>query len=127
MAPIFDYSSPEIDSFLTMFDAADHTPTLVAEAALDSVFVSPVSIQNIKNEGFVKIFPTLTLDGHIFIQPRGNVQINRVQVWNSSGQIVWDKPFSNSNEPLQLPQSRGVYFVSVQTNKGRILEKVVRN
>ncbi len=41
MAPIFAFSSPEIDSFRTMFDAADHSPTLIAEACLWIRFLFP--------------------------------------------------------------------------------------
>ncbi len=126
MAPMFAFSSPEIDSFRVMFDAADHSPTLIAEAFLDSVFVSPVSIKSIDNEGFVKIFPTLTSDGRVYIRSVGNTPIRRVQVWDSAGRIVLDKPFGKDNEPIQLPRLSGVYFISVETGKGRVVQKVVR-
>ncbi|MFN0037478.1 MAG: hypothetical protein ACKVUS_20650 [Saprospiraceae bacterium] len=124
MMPMFAFSSPEIDSFRTMFDAADRSPVLIAEAFLDSVFVTPVSVKNLSNEGFVKISPTLTHDGRVNVRPAGNVQIRRVQVWNSAGSLVWDKP--SANEPIQLPRQNGVYFVAVETAKGRVVEKVVR-
>ncbi|MBC7777142.1 MAG: T9SS type A sorting domain-containing protein [Phycisphaerae bacterium] len=124
MAPMFAFSSPEIDSFRTMFDAADQSPILIAEAFLDSVFVSPVSVKSIANEGFVKIFPTLTKDGRVNVRTTGNAQVYRVQVWDSTGRLVWDKPFSG--EPIQLPRQSGVYFVSVETEKGREVQKVVR-
>jgi hypothetical protein len=126
MAPMFAFSSPEIDTFRTMFDAADHSPTLIAEAFLDSVFVSPVSIKNVDNEGFVKIFPSLSVDGRVQVQANGKLQISRVRVWDSAGHLVWDKPFGNGNEPIQLPRLSGVYFVSVETSRGRIVEKVMR-
>lgn len=126
MAPIFAFSSPEIDTFRTMFDAADHSPTLVAEAFLDSVFVSPVSIKNVDNEGFVRIFPSFSTDGRVQVQPTGNLQVSRVRAWNSAGQLVWDKPFGKGNEPIQLPRLSGVYFVSAETSRGRIVEKVLR-
>ncbi len=127
MAPMFAVSTPEIDSFRIMFDAADHSPTLIAEAFLDSVFVSPVAVKNIKNEGFVKIFPTLSKDGRVYVQPSGNTVIRRVQVWDSAGRLVLDQAFGKDHEPVQLPRQSGVYFVSVETSKGRVVEKVVRD
>ncbi|MBK7936963.1 MAG: T9SS type A sorting domain-containing protein [Lewinellaceae bacterium] len=123
MAPMFEYSSPEIDSFRVMFDAADRAPVLVAERVLDSVFVSPVKTKNIDNEGFVKIFPTLSRDGKVFLRVSAGVRVSRVQVWDVSGKLVWDKP---AGDELLLPEKRGTYFISVATNQGRVVEKVVR-
>jgi len=125
MVPMFAFSSPEIDSFRVMFDAADHSPTLIAEAVLDSVFVTPVSTKHLDNKGLVSIFPSLSLDGRVYVQPKGNTQVRRVQVWDSAGRLVWEKPASD--EPIQLPRQSGVYFVSVDTAKGRIVKKVVQN
>ncbi|MFN0216803.1 MAG: hypothetical protein ACKVT2_21310 [Saprospiraceae bacterium] len=124
MAPMFVFSSPEIDSFRIMFDAADHSPTLIAEASLDSVFVTPVSTKNIDNENFVKIFPTLVRDGRVQVLAYGNTRIRQVQIWDSSGRLVWNKPYSS--EPIQLPGQIGVYYVCVDTSKGRTVKKVVR-
>lgn len=124
MGPMFAFSSPEIDTFRMMFDAADRSPVLVAEALLDSVFVTPVSTQNIDNVGFVHIFPTLSADGKVSVQPLGNTQISRVQVWDAAGQLMWSGPFSKL--PVELPQRAGVYFLAIDTNRGRVVEKVLR-
>ena len=126
MAPMFAFSSPEIDSFRSMFDAADQAPTLIAEAFLDSVFVTPVSVENPVSEGFIKIFPTLSADGYVHVRPVAIVQIRLIQVWDSVGRLVLNKPFSGSNMPIQLPPQSGVYYVMVETTKGRVVEKVVR-
>lgn len=125
MAPMFAFSSPEIDTFRTMFEAADQSPTLIAEASLDSVFVSPVSVKNLDNQNIVRVFPQLSLDGQVQVQPLGNTQIRRIQVWDSGGRMVLDKT-SGHGEPLRLPNERGLYFIAVETNKGRLVKKVVR-
>jgi hypothetical protein len=122
MAPMFAFSSPEIDAFRTMFDAADHSPVLIAESVLDSVFVTPVSTQSIVNQNFVKITPTLSTDGNVAVEVIGNVQIRRIQVWDSAGKLLWSQP---NGEPLQLPRRSGIYFVAVETNRGKVVEKVV--
>ncbi len=125
MAPMFAFSSPEIDMFRTMFEAADQSPTLIAEASLDSVFVSPVSVKNLDNQDIVRVFPQLSLDGQVQVQPMGNTQIRRIQVWDSGGRMVLDKS-SGHGEPIRLPNERGLYFIAVDTNKGRLVKKVVR-
>lgn len=127
MAPMFEFSSPEIDSFRVMFDAADHSPTLIAEATLDSVYVSPVSVKNLAQTGLVKIFPSLSQDGRVNVWANGSIQIRHIQAWDSAGKRVWDKPNSSPFEPIQLPETRGVYYIVVETSGGRIVEKVVRN
>jgi hypothetical protein len=123
MAPMFAHSSPEIDAFKTMFDAADRSPVLVAEQVLDSVFVSPVSTKNIDKQKFVKVFPTLNRDGKVTVQTAPGVRIQRIQVWDAAGKLVWDGPAS---ELIWLPNVRGTYFVAVTTERGRVVEKVVR-
>jgi len=127
MAPMFEYSSPEIDAFRLMFDAADRSPVLVAEAALDSVFVSSVSVKNAYNEVGLDVFPTLSTDGRVNLKARGNTQVGRVQVWDSSGRMVWDRKSEGSQpEPVQLPRLSGYYFIVVETNHGRLTRKVLR-
>jgi len=123
MAPMFAHSSPEIDAFKAMFDAADRSPVLVAEQVLDSVFVSSVSTKNIDRQKFVKIFPTLNRDGRVTVQAAPGVRIHRIQVWDTAGNLVWDKPAS---ETIWLPKVRGTYFVAVTTERGKVVEKVVR-
>jgi len=122
MLPMFAFSSPEIDSFKVMFDAADRSPVLVAEQTLDSVFVSPVSTKNLDGEIFVKILPNPTPDGHLTLVVSPNERLLRVQVWDAAGQLVWNR----ASTEVWLPQQRGVYLVAIETNRGRVVRKVVR-
>ncbi|MCW5921634.1 MAG: hypothetical protein KIS77_04775 [Saprospiraceae bacterium] len=124
MAPMFAFSSPEIDAFRAMFDAADRSPVLVAEHVLDPVFVSPVSIKDIDKQELVKIYPTLSRDGRVLVEAASGVRVQRVQVWDTAGRLVWDK--TDAQQPLHLPEKRGLYFVLVTTQQGRVVEKVVR-
>ena len=123
MAPIFEYSSPEIDAFKTMFEAADQSPVLVAEQVLDSVFVTPVAVENVAKQQLARVFPTLSRDGQVRIEVAAGVTIRQVQVWDASGRLVLDKPAADR---FRLPEKRGIYLVQVTTSKGRVVEKVVR-
>lgn len=122
MAPMFEYSSPEIDSFKAMFNAADRSPVLVAERVLDSVLVSSVATHQADNQSFVQVTPTISTDGKVNIQTTGDVQLRRIQIWDSAGRLVWDQ----AARAVWLPADKGVYFVAIETSRGRVVRKVVR-
>lgn len=120
--PMFAYSSPEIDTFKAMFNAADRSPILIAEQVLDSVLVSSVATRQVDPNSGIQVFPSLSTDGNVRIQVSEDVQLRRVQVWDSTGRLVWDQP----TRALWLPADRGVYFVAIETNRGRVVRKVLR-
>ena len=121
MMPMFAWSSPEIDAFKAMFDAADRSPVLVAEQVLDSVYVSPTATRNLGNEDWVKISPTLSADGHVTVGISPQIRLLRVQAWDASGRLV----LSQTSPDLWLPRRAGVYVVVVETSAGRAVRKVV--
>jgi len=120
MAPLFAYSSPEIDSFRHMFDAADRAPVLVASAE-KNVLVSPVSTGAPQGPK-ITVSPTLSADGRVHVDVPAETPARQIRVWSASGQMVWDKLAAD----VVLPQKKGVYFVEVLTNQGRIVRRVVR-
>lgn len=122
MAPMFEYSAPEIDSFKLMFDAADRSPILISEKTLENLQVEAVSTHNLM-DNLVQVYPTLNRDGRLYIRSSPDVQVRRVMVWNAAGKLVWEK---KTGEPVQLPTSKGIYIVRVETNRGVLTEKVVR-
>lgn len=123
MNPIFEWSAPEIDAFKAMYDAADLSPILIAERVLDNIFVSPVGTINVDNKGLVKIHPTLSPDGQVFVTPIGGVSLKRIRIWNASGKMVWD---GGPDQAVQLPQQPGIYYVWIETNRGNVMNKVLR-
>lgn len=121
--PMFEWSSPEIDSFRVMFENADQSPVLVAEQTLDSVFVSPVSVRPAPAKP-VRIYPSVSADGRLRIEAPESMPVTRVQVWDAAGRLWLDLPGPRAE--LQLPERKGLYFVAVSTRAGRKVEKVVR-
>jgi len=121
MAAMFEYSSPEIDTFRNMFEAADRSPVLVAEAVLEDLQVSPVSTKA-NPYAALRVFPTLSPDGRVTIGVPAGDQLRRVQVWDARGRLVWDR----TSTELLLPDTPGVYLVCVETRKTRKVVKVVR-
>lgn len=120
MAPLFEYSSPEIDSFRQMFDAADRAPILVASAE-KTVLVSPASTSAPQGPK-ITVSPTLSADGRVHVDVPADTPARRLRVWNSAGQMVWDRVAAD----LTLPATKGMYFIEVQTSAGRVVRRVVR-
>ncbi len=123
MAPMFAYSSPEIDSFKVMLANSDNAPILVAEKRLDSLFVSPVSSKNLVDKNSVSIAPAITHDGHVIITMSEQVQLLQVRVFDSGGKLCSQQYATE----VVLPDQHGIYFVVIVTNRGRFSHKVVRN
>ncbi|MBK8557203.1 MAG: hypothetical protein IPL65_16205 [Lewinellaceae bacterium] len=121
MDPMFAYSSPEIDSFKQMYQAADRSPTLVATASLEHLPVSTVGTQT-PASAKVEVFPTLSTDGRVWVTTMPGDQLVRVRVWSSSGVLLLEQ----QDGTLQLPNTNGVYLVDVQTRKGKKTVRVVR-
>jgi hypothetical protein len=121
--PIFDWSAPEIDSFKTMYLAADKSPVLVAEQKLENLFVNSVSTKNSSLDWSVSVSPTISQNGQVLVSAMGNAVVKKLRVWDAEGKLVWEK---NGQHPIQLPEKRGIYFIMIETNRGSRVEKVIR-
>jgi hypothetical protein len=120
--PMFDYSSPEIDSFKLMFEEQDNAPVLVAEVILDSVYVTPVAVKETDNQSLVSIFPNPTINGKVKVVTSNNAPILRIKAFNSQGKLV----SQSRTRDLTLPEEKGIYLIVVETKRGKIVKKVLR-
>ncbi|TNE54880.1 MAG: hypothetical protein EP344_13910 [Bacteroidetes bacterium] len=120
MDPMFAVSTPEIDSFRVMFDAADRSPVLIGTVSLEDLPVSPVSTKAAVRPA-IAIVPTFTSDGRVRVVVPSGTRLAGVRAWNAAGQLVWE---GNDSE-VRLPVRRGVYFVEALTSHGRAVVKVV--
>jgi len=122
--PMFAFQAPEIQAFETMFNASDRSPVLVGEQILESVMVSPVSSKEAAWKKDVRVYPTLSHDGRVFVETPSGLSVRRIQVWDASGKMVLDQ--KGGQMPVQLPEKAGVYFIALETSRGRVVERVVR-
>jgi Cytochrome c554 and c-prime len=124
MAPMFAYSSPEIDLFKSMFDAADLSPVLVAEKTLENVTLSSVGLQSALLSEEIKVWPSLLLQGdHLNIEASKGINLQRIEVWNAAGQLLLQ---SSPIPSLKLPAAKGIYIVVLHSSRGKAVRKVVR-
>lgn len=121
MKEMLDESTPEIEIFRGMFDQADRSPVLIkaTTAEIDS-FLTPVAF--VPRQPFVKLYPTPSLDGRIFVQ---SSLVHDAELFNLQGQRlqVWRR--RSGRYEIDLGGS-GVYLIRFKTPDGRIqTEKVV--
>lgn len=119
-AEMFANTGAHIDTFRTMYDSMDGTPTLVAH---DSTGMGPLGLDELARDA-VHIAPNPTSDGAVTIMGLG---ITSVQVFNTAGQLV---PASaarlNNAWRVVLPAARGTYLLVVRRNGADELHRVVR-
>ncbi|MBK9017861.1 MAG: hypothetical protein IPM82_29600 [Saprospiraceae bacterium] len=106
MDEMFSETTPEIETFRSMFDAADRMPVLVKAS---EIMVDPIisSVKSRSQEAFVKLYPTLSTDGRLFVQ---SSQEHEVRVIDLKGQQVDAMRRKSGNYELNL-SGRGVFLV----------------
>jgi len=123
---MFTMSSPEIDAFKNMYQAADRAPFLVASDTLAEIPIPTLIAENMNGKG-ISLVNTLS-DGKILIKNESQLMIYTVRILESGGfakeKVVLNSDLSTID--VQLPEKRGIYLVEVQTNKGNYIFKVVR-
>lgn len=123
---MFAFSSPEINKFKTMFDNADQTPFLVASDSINNIALA-TSIATEKTENGIKIWPTLSADGKVFISTSSSALVIKISIYNAEGKMV--ERYSNKSQQsaitLNLPQTKGMYYIEIQTETKTIIKKVV--
>ncbi len=124
VAEMFEESTPEIETFRSMFDEADQSPVLVASANLNDLFVESTSTFDLESQKATLFYPNPTFNGNISFIIHFNQQIEIINIYNQYGDLV--KSIFGATSTIQLPKEKGIYFVEIITEKGRIIEKVIR-
>jgi hypothetical protein len=121
MIEMFNETTPEIETFRSMFAAADRAPVLVRSA---EIVVDPI-ISGVKNQHqttFVKLYPTLSSNGRLFVE---SSQVHDVKVFDLKGRQIELLRNKAGNYELSLT-GRGVFLVQFKGRDGRVqTEKVV--
>jgi hypothetical protein len=119
MAEMFEYDTEEILLFKSMYDNADKSPFLVAEAIIDSVTVGITEVSPIQ----VHVFPNPS-DGRVYIQFDGNKNNISIDVYSINGQLV--KRYMDVDY-IDLPEEKGVYILRISDGKNPYtIKRIVR-
>ena len=114
------HTSPEIDLFQGMFQAADNTPILVRAATQTDM---TVGIDDLRELG-VHVFPNPVRNGMLNISGI-DARVTGIEVYDAGGRKVAErKGASDRNWVTRLP-GNGTYIVVIRTAKRSFVERVV--
>lgn len=120
LADLSTHDLPQINAFMDMFQAADHTPVLVKEASQTDV---STGIDNLRELG-VLIFPNPVNNGLLNIVGL-DARVTGIEVYDAGGRKVAERRDNTGRTwNTRLPGS-GTYFVVVRTPDRKFVEKVV--
>ena len=125
---MFTYSTPEINTFQTMYNAADQSPVLVAQDSLNNVLI-PLGINSYSSKQEVSAWPTISMDGRVFIASEYGILIKTIEVFDANGKLQSQHPNMDyqSSMSLYLPASSGIYYLKITTGRKIIYKKVVKS
>lgn len=119
------FSSPEIDSFLVMYNNADRSPVLIGGDTISGLIIS-TGIPH-ADKGGIRVFPNPSINGKIVIKTE-NLLIKSIKLYDTGGsEIKISIGKQNFNTfGIQLPEKEGIYFLKIMTDSGDFVKKVVR-
>ena len=121
MQEMFTFSTPDIETFRTMYDAADGSPTLVKEEEIVDLSVEVDALSELG----LRIFPNPVHDGLLRVEGI-DARITEIEVYALNGQRVGGLvPAGQRQWQLQLPRTAATYLVVVRTKEKQFVERVV--
>ncbi|HEY0031249.1 MAG TPA: T9SS type A sorting domain-containing protein [Bacteroidia bacterium] len=125
---MFTYSTPEINTFKTMYQNADQTPVLVASDSINNVLV-PTGIGAYAPKEEVSVWPTISMDGKVSVSATYGTLIRSVDVLNSEGKLQSQHQNTGyqSTISLNLPPTSGIYYLRIITATKIMVKKVVKS
>ncbi len=121
MEEMFAFSTPEIDLFRDMYEAADGTPVLIREVEMVD---QSVAIDDLRELG-VRIFPNPVRDGLLRIEGLDH-RIKDITVYDMRGALITrSAPEGQGSWQVKLPPGAGTYMVVLNTTVGRFSERIV--
>ena len=122
-ASMFGLHSARIDTFRTMLDASDGTPTMVAA---DSIGLGPLGIAT-PTADRVLILPNPTEDGWVRIVGEDRTRCEVIAVFDARGrQVAVHSEVIARGARLRLPDTPGLYYLQVRIDGTTVLKRVLR-
>jgi hypothetical protein len=118
MTEMFEYETPEILLFKSMFDSADRSPFLVAEVVIDSISVGINDLEQIH----LNVYPNPS-NGIIYIESDMTNEIS-IELYSISGQFL--NRYENVSQ-IQLPEEKGLYILRISSEgKEDLIKRIVK-
>jgi len=122
LAEMFSETTPEIETFRSMFNESDQSPVAVGSIQLEGIFVDGTVDTHQPDRGFsVKIASNPAANGVSYVQVRG-AALQYVKVYAANGQFIRRQ---NGADPAVVLPRKGLYLLEIGTDKGVVIRKVV--
>lgn len=114
------YTGPRIDSFRTMYENADGTPTLVAADSVSNDITGMAEME----QGGIALWPNPTHTGDVEVRSE---RIEQVKVFDASGRRVEAIiRRTQGGWRITLPPAPGTYQLVIRAQGVELLERVIR-
>ncbi|MEN9347751.1 MAG: hypothetical protein RLZZ77_1262 [Bacteroidota bacterium] len=120
MEELFATDHPTINAFETMYNEEGADPV---EVDMDDVSSTVTGVG--ERSARFTVMPNPTTDGLVYLNGGKDV-IQEVLVYDSRGKLVSTSNINATRGSIQLPSSRGNYMLCIITNRGKKVEKVLR-
>jgi len=122
---MFTLSSAEIDTFRTMYQAADKQPLKMLE---DSLSINITGESKILLSQYIQVFPTVTIDGRLTAKAARGTHVLNIQMFDVSGRLVLElNPQSGTEEiTFNFNGRPGTYLIRIQTDQGMWNGKILK-
>jgi hypothetical protein len=127
VSEMFQVNTPEINSFESMYMAADKAPVEVASSQLLFVLTPNMSVQEAESGASIIIGPNPSPDGLFRFAVSAGLNITKVSVYDMAGRKIdrISNPGPSEWEYL-LQAPAGQYLVELETNKGTFVKKIIK-
>jgi hypothetical protein len=122
LTEMFSVSTPEIDAFEAMYNAADKSVVLIAADSLLNINV----VTSVSEAEVIEFAagPNPTHDGFIYLNGKTS-NIESIKIFSTTGQLV-SSLARYPESGILLPEQAGVYFIRINEESHNLL-RVIRN
>jgi hypothetical protein len=120
MEELFATDHPTINVFENMYIEEGADPV---EVDMDDVTSTVTGVEN--NSARFTVMPNPTTDGLVYLNGGRDV-IQEVIVYDARGKMVKSTKINSTRGTIELPATKGNYMLCIVTNRGKKIEKVLR-
>ncbi len=124
MNPMFEESTPEIETFRAMYLNADLSPVLIESQFIDGIFVSPVSNSEIILTD-VNVYPNPLKGNLIFFDFVMLEDLEGINIYNQQGAKIksFQKPTENN---IRIPDENGLLVLEFIYSNSTIRKRIIK-
>lgn len=123
---MFDYDTPEIELFQSLYDEHGAAPILIASDSADLFLVN--AVENVELKPVAAIYPNPSFNGFTTLNWSGLQGQKIYEIFNSAGSRVDAGSLvgNSGSVELELPLASGMYLVKIHHADGVITRRVAR-